>query len=480
MRMKNKVHVKKRALRCIAGLLTRAGSRLLCLALLLCILPGGHFSAGQTAGAQEEETADAGTVSAQEEETAGAGTASAQEEENETDGSDVLPGKYDCRDIGKAPVVRSQGKLGTCWAISACSALEAYFLPEQQMLFSPDHLSLNNGFVISQMEGGDYRMIMAYLSGWRGPVFESEDPYGDGRTTFDLLPAVHVQEIRMLDNCPREKMKQMIRTFGPVQTSLRMTRRMTARAGGYYNDETYAFYDPAGGPVSHDILILGWDDAFPKENFTVNPGTDGAWICQNTWGEDFGSDGIFYVSYQDKNCAKAGLVYTVVEDEDNYDNLYQNDVCGWQAKLGYDTESAWFANVYTASFEETLRAAGFYTTGEETEYELWIVHDFSGEDSLEERVKIGSGRIRGMGYFTVPVTEETFLTEGERFAVAVYITTRGAKKPVAGEIVKDSFTANVRLDNREGYISQDGILWDETESVYNANICLKAYTDDVL
>ena len=386
--------------------------------------------------------------------------------------------KYDCRDVGKAPAVRSQGRFGTCWAITACSALEACLMPDRQMLFSPDHLSLNNGFIISQAEGGDYHMIMAYLSGWRGPVLESEDPYGDQRTTDGLLPAVHVQEIRLLDDCSEEKMKQMIRTYGPVQTSLRMTRRMTSRAGGYYNEKTFAFYDPAGGAVCHDILILGWDDSFPRESFTVDPGEDGAWICQNTWGEGFGDKGVFYVSYKDKTIAKSGLVYTVVEEEDNYGHLYQNDVCGWQARLGYDDESAWFANVYTAGSEETLRAAGFYSTGENSGYELWAVHDFSGASSLGYREKIGSGTISVKGYYTVPVTETFDLAGGERFALIVHITTEGADKPVAGETAKDEYTVNVSLENREGYISQDGVLWDETESVYAANICLKAYTDD--
>ena len=37
---------------------------------------------------------------------------------------------------------------------------------------------------------------------------------------------------------------------------------------------------------------------FSKDNFTVKPQNDGAFICQNSWGENFGDDGIFYISYE--------------------------------------------------------------------------------------------------------------------------------------------------------------------------------------
>lgn len=76
-------------------------------------------------------------------------------------------------------MVKSQGTLGTCWALTATSALEAALMPEEHLVFSADHLSMKNGFYITQNEGGDYQMAMAYLSGWYGPVLESEDPYGD-------------------------------------------------------------------------------------------------------------------------------------------------------------------------------------------------------------------------------------------------------------------------------------------------------------
>ena len=41
-------------------------------------------------------------------------------------------------------------------------------------------MSMHNNYTLGQDEGGEYTMSMAYLLGWQGPVWESEDPYGDG------------------------------------------------------------------------------------------------------------------------------------------------------------------------------------------------------------------------------------------------------------------------------------------------------------
>ena len=406
----------------------------------------------------------------------GSGVCSAGEMEVK---EETLPAYYDCRSRGQIPLVRSQGKYGTCWAISAASALEGTLMPEEHLVFSPDHIARNNGFAITLEAGGDTRMIMAYLAGWRGPVLEEEDPYGDGMTEDGLESAVHVQEIRLLEGAAPEEIKRLIMENGPVQTSLCMDRKMTRKSEAYYNADTYAFYDPVEEKVTHDIVILGWDDSFSAGNFAQLVPSDGAWICQNTWGTSFGDNGIFYVSYADANILKTGLAYTAIDTEKEYDTVYQTDPCGWQARIGYDDASAYFANVYTAGRREILKAAGFYSVGEHTSFEIWLCHDVKDTGSFSKKVKLSEGEISGKGFFTVPfdADEEILqLAKGERFALIVRIVTEGTGKPVAVEMKKDQYTETVTLEGKEGYISQDGVLWDSSEKVYATNICLKAYT----
>ena len=39
---------------------------------------------------------------------------------------------------------------------------------------------MSNSFHANQYDGGEYTMGMAYLAAWQGPVYEKDDPYGDG------------------------------------------------------------------------------------------------------------------------------------------------------------------------------------------------------------------------------------------------------------------------------------------------------------
>ena len=69
------------------------------------------------------------------------------------------------------------------------------------------------------------------------------------------------------------------------------------------------------------------------------------------------------MSYYDTNIGVHNIVYTGIEPTDNYDNIYQSDLCGWVGQIGYGEDTAWFANAYKTKTKEELAAAGFYATG---------------------------------------------------------------------------------------------------------------------
>ena len=388
-----------------------------------------------------------------------------------------FPSYWYAGDSGKKPTVRSQGKYGTCWALTAVSALETALLPDSRIQFSADHMALNNSFEVPLDEGGDYYMTMAYLSSWQGPVTEDEDPYGDEYSPENLSPAVHVQEMQLLCNPDLDEIKEAVRRYGSVQTSLYMDRGTASDESIYYKEETEGYYYPDEKTASHDILILGWNDKFPKEWFQQVPPGDGAFICQNSWGDEFGREGIFFVSYWDANIGETALVYSRVEAADNYDGIYQTDTCGWQGVQGYAQESCWFANVYTAERQEELTAVGFYATGSDTSYELFLVHDFETPDSFEHMEFLHAGNMENAGYYTVDLDKPAELEAGERFAVVVRIVTPETENPVAVEYRADEYTQNVVTDGKEGYLSQYGKKWQHTEESFGTNVCLKAYVN---
>lgn len=387
-----------------------------------------------------------------------------------------LPMVYDCRSMGKAPTVKDQGEFGTCWAIVASSVLESGLLPEESTVFSADHISAQNGFS-GEREGGAFMMAAAYLAAWQGPVTEEQDPYGDGASTEHLQAVKHVQEIQMLQERDLQEIKELVYTYGAVQTSIHMDMGGEKRESPYYNSELAAYCYNGDEEQNHDILIIGWDDNYPADNFTYPPANDGAFLCQNSWGEDFGEGGCFYVSYDDSKIGDNCAVCTRVEPADNYDKIYQTDLCGYVGQVGYGKETCLFANAYTASEDETLRAVGFYATDKNTSYEILVAEDFKNVFSLVLADKIQEGTFENPGFYTVDLKQPIQFLAGQKFAVLVKITTPGSKYPVAMEYRADETTQQVILDDGEGYVSPDGYQWIQVEKEHEGNVCLKAYTD---
>lgn len=387
-----------------------------------------------------------------------------------------LPASYDYRQRGRAPRVKNQGSLGTCWAFASMMALESSLLPEQSTAFSEDHMSLRNSFHLSQNDGGEYTMSMAYLLAWQGPVPEEEDPYGDGFSPAGLEPACHVQEIQVLPEKNYEEIKRAVFLYGGVQSSLYTSMAAGRDDARYYNKEDGAYCYRGTAKPNHDVVIIGWDDNYPKENFSQMPEENGAFICANSWGGEFGEKGYFYVSYFDTNIGIHNILYSGVESAENYDSIYQSDLCGWVGQLGYGKDNAYFANVYTAKEREELSAVGFYATGPDTSYEVFTVTGVDGSAQFGRRRLAASGQVKNAGFYTIALERPVEVAGGEKFAVIVRITTPGSVHPVAIEYNSPDKDLTADLSDGEGYISFRGTSWERVEEKQSCNVCLKAYT----
>ena len=394
----------------------------------------------------------------------------------DTDTSALVPAYFDLREKGRVSQIRNQGTYGTCWAFAATSALESSLLPGEKYLFSVDNMSMSNSFNANQYDGGEYTMGMAYLAAWQGPVLEKDDPYGDGVSDDTLKAVKHVQEMQIIDGKDYEGIKEAVFKYGGVESSLYSTIRSSQDSSVYYNRENSAYCYIGTEKPNHDVVIIGWDDNYPSSNFNTQLEGDGAFICQNSWGSDFGEDGIFYVSYYDTNIGTHNVVYTRVDDTDNYDNIYQSDLCGWVGKMGYDSEQIYGANVFKAKGNEKLSAAAFYATGANTEYELYVVHDFKNEKSFANREKLASGVVKKAGYYTIDFDEQQ-LKAGEKYAIVLYVKTPGSKHPLAIEYdTGESILQGVDLDDGEGYISLNGKKFVNVKEKRECNLCIKAFT----
>lgn len=397
---------------------------------------------------------------------------------NVSEDDNILPYRYDYRVDHRTSEIKNQGIFGTCWAFASVLALESALLPEEKYDFSEDNMVLNNSFRVGLYDGGKYTMSLAYLAAWQGPVLEEDDPYADNNVDKTLKPVKHIQEIQILEAKNIEAIKKAVFFYGGVQSSLYTSLTDANSKSVHYNEAKAAYCYIGPNKANHDIVIIGWDDNYPKENFNADIEGNGAFICQNSWGKEFGDNGVFYVSYYDSNIGLHNLIYTGIENVDNYDNIYQSDLCGWVGQLGYEDPEAYFANVYTARSAELLRAVSFYATGKSTEYEVFYVDKFEDSKSLNKRVSLQSGTLSNAGYYTINLDTPVFMRAGQKFAIVVRIKTPGAIYPVAVEYQSDWSTGTVDLEDGESYISLRGRSWEHVEETKDCNVCLKAFTDN--
>ena len=173
------------------------------------------------------------------------------------DDGHYLPDAYDMRDYGRVSPVRDQGNQGTCWAFASLGALETITLPQEEMVYSVDHMSLNNGFSLDLSEGGEHTMSIAYMAAWRGPVLEEDDPYGDGETDESLTAVKHLKEAIIINERDDNKIKSAIYKYGGVETSIYLEMPYGESYSVYYNPDTASYYYDGYGSVAN--LTAGAD-----------------------------------------------------------------------------------------------------------------------------------------------------------------------------------------------------------------------------
>ena len=232
---------------------------------------------------------------------------------------------------------------------------------------------------------------------------------------------------------------------------------------GYMNTINWAQYYTGDPQSNHTVTVVGYDDNYPKENFTrmaegevvegSTPPKDGAFIVKNSWGalteEDkatatYDADGnivyenpnaaawgiedtgYFYLSYYDNSIVSAESYEFYNSKETNYTRL-NYDQYDLQQPAMYNcvanSDKEMSANVFAAEEDEYLCQISYMTTVPMTNVHYEIYKDVQDNDPTSGVLLEQGDTVNKLGgYQRLDLSGEYFLKQGEKYSVVITMT----------------------------------------------------------
>ena len=220
----------------------------------------------------------------------------------------------------------------------------------------------------------------------------------------------------------------------------------TSTGGHYINTDTWAHYTYEVAAPSHEVCIVGYDDAYPASNFNADhqPPANGAFIVKNSWGgtDAIGMDkatwgidgtGYFYLSYYDQSIylPEAYDFVTPYDDDltfgketgDSTVGQYQYAYMpGEQNSKTYDAVTS-AANVYDISEDSVLRDVTSLTVSFDVDvrYDIYLLDEGAKTPTDGELVWSKDVHYPYGGFHRAEVDQPIVVHEGD--VVAVVVTT---------------------------------------------------------
>ena len=274
-----------------------------------------------------------------------------------------LPSSYDLRNYIDIDV-KNQSPFGICYSYGMLTSIETNLAlrKNEYVDLSEIHFAIMSG----QGEGGYYETENDdYFKNNIGPVYEEDCSYtnflynynngdeldkyiGDWMVKEDEENPIDQEKLkeyqnRLSGNKPAYKVTKTISfpniykegyeisTEEEIQKTRKSVKEHITKYGSvwaYVSMDQYSIKNDYmvmnyNGEVQapHVVSIVGWDDNFSKENFPdeSKPKNNGAYLVLNSWGEDWGNNGYFWVSYEDRWIETK--LWGVISVEELYDNI---------------------------------------------------------------------------------------------------------------------------------------------------------------
>lgn len=382
-----------------------------------------------------------------------------------------MAASYDPRVLNQVTSAKTQGSTETCWAFTAVAMMEQAVISQgvsaNSVDYSENHLayffynrtkdpvggtegdSVQTACGVNYLQnGGNLLMASFHLATWAGVVKESVSPF-TGTATTVLANANYSSDLKLknayfigLNNegsIDVETVKKAIEAYGAVGV-------MYGHYSQYYNADTAAYYND-GTNINHAVTLIGWDDNYSLENFAEGrkPSSNGAFIVKNSWGTEWGDEGFFYISYEDKSLYLP-TAYEVMNTEE-YDNNYQYD--GSSASLAYwnIASGGQVGNIFTVQENanwhgENLEAVQIALQSTDINYSVQVYKNIAGTDPTSGTAVLATpvtGKTTHAGIYTIDLGTDIFVGCGEKYGIVITLTSDdGSRIGVFGEMSGDA------------------------------------------
>ncbi|MCR5502318.1 MAG: Ig-like domain-containing protein [Lachnospiraceae bacterium] len=434
------------------------------------------------------------------------------------------------------PATRNQGDEGTCWAHAAIGTTEFYALKHNLFEGNPtlidyselhlaywcyvkgtpsiagdtgdkvDYKYTYSGYSNGILGvGGNAVFAVQTLMQKRGVAEERVAPYynaynvkrkGDLDSDTEREDTVYLRNAYKIGKKNRDLVKQVILENGAAGVSFYSYFESDEEWKSYDFENNGAYYCPySNWGTNHEVVIVGWDDDYPKENFKsrkgkkyVKPSKDGAWLARNSWTTDTDVNdysSYFWLSYEDKSIPG----YWVFELNDlgdaEFDNSYFYDS---QMHNYANTSAIKSANVYEVcggDSKETLRAVSFDIDPgmKNVDYTVEIytgVDKDEGPESGELREEATTkGTIAIGGTYTITLEQAVEMNEGDCFSVVVSLS-NGKSVNYEGNFnywKSHGVTASANAKEKQSYIKTSK-GWSDFGKSKKKNLIIHALTVD--
>lgn len=415
----------------------------------------------------------------------------------------LYPGTYNAYEEGFVTDVKNQRNTSLCWAFSLASNLETslltrgqkyYDLSEEQLAYfwanrvnDPLGNTPNDKITRTQSDyhgTGNGRVASFFLSTWSGMTTEEKVPFQSSAVTWPDSLAYDTSaymEDAIFSQYTVERTKQLLIEYNSVSAMIYML-------DNYYYPDTASYSCPQSGLVNHAVTIVGWDDTYSKENFPSASGVnnDGAWIVKNSYGKNWGKNGYFYLSYEDKSITNlvSNTAMTTPAYPNNY--FYDGAAAGTFTFPSTTINNGYYvSNIFKATAgngkDEELGEIVTAVPQDNTDFQIQVYTDLkntsdptSGTPAYAEPVDYTQPLA---GIHTIHLNTPVKIPQGTFYSVVIRIPDGSNKFYVEKTTTSTSwFTATAGIDPNQSFFSTSGKKWYDAGNQYNCCFSVKAHT----